>query len=167
MALTAAEVWKIISRQTEILIANEIMQQMFLHYFTDRKEIQSAAFSSLCPFATNFWPNRLFWTSEAEWIERAEQSTADNMQRCRCQGNYPSGVKQGLIWVRPLCGSWQNPLLDSSVRSRSERSLNWRAFRASLSPNRITPCRQVLWPGTERAILFSSIWQHNQNKIIG
>lgn len=166
MALNAAEVWKITSRLTEILIANEIMQQMFLHLIS-QTEGKFSAFSSLCPFATNFWPNRFFWTSEAEWIERTEQLTADNMQRCRCQGNYPSGVKQGLIWVWPLCGSWQNPLLDSSVWSRSERSLNWRAFRASHSPNRITPCRQVLQPGTERAILFSSIWQRVQNKIIG
>lgn len=68
----------------------------------------------------------------------------------------PLGVKQGLVWVRPLCPSWQNPslrfLAAETAWEKKKKSANWGSFRASQSADRITPCR----PAAQRTALFLS-----------
>lgn len=69
----------------------------------------------------------------------------------------PLGGKQGLVWVRPLCPSWQNPCLRflaaETLWEKKKKKANWGSFRASQSADRITPCR----PAAQRTALF---WSH-------
>lgn len=71
----------------------------------------------------------------------------------------PSGVKHGLIWLRSLCGSWQNHLLDSSGRKRSKTRLWARTeglLQLQIQPTALRPLGQPDC-SSERAILFASL----------
>lgn len=94
------------------------------------------------------------------------------ISECRWQRDYPSGAKHGLIWVRSLCGSWQNHLWDSSARTRSEglvAELELRAFLeiqihpTTLPPSGRTGCALAKqWKDHTVCVLL----QHIQNKWI-